>query len=105
LSFNNYNSKVINKIEDNNSKSRRFSTVLYPKIELSENDIYILSNKTDRLDLLANKFYGDVTYWKVIAQANNIGKGTMTVEPGIRLRIPTNISEIERLFTNYNEKR
>ena len=40
----------------------------------------------DRLDQLANQFYGDVNFWWYIAKAN--GLKFMTLPPGTRLRIP-----------------
>ena len=42
----------------------------YPEIPLSENDIYVLTDFGDRLDLLANQFYNDVTLYWIIAAAN-----------------------------------
>jgi hypothetical protein len=46
------------------------------------------------LDLLAYKYYGDTSYWWIIATANNINDATFYVEPGKQLRIPANISTI-----------
>lgn len=80
--------------EENNDNRRVFASTLYPKILIDSSDIFITSKWGDRLDLLANTFYNDVTLWWVIAQANGIGKGTLNVEPGLQLRIPRNIAKI-----------
>ena len=80
--------------QDKNTKNRvRFSTI-YPKIETTSDDIYIYSKIGDRLDLLADKYYNDVTLWWIIAQANYLGKGSMNITPGLRLRIPQGLDKI-----------
>ena len=55
-----------------------------------DGDTYGETTIADRLDLLANQFYGDPKLWWVIANANNIGKGTLFIEEGAVLRIPAN---------------
>jgi len=65
-------------------------TTIYPTVERSTDDLYLITQITDRLDLLADKYYNDSSLWWVIALANNLGKGTLIVEPGIQLRIPNN---------------
>ena len=42
--------------------------------------------ETDRLDHLANQFYGDINLWWYIAKANNLK--FITIPIGSRLRIP-----------------
>ncbi len=69
-------------------KKRMYSTTIYPKIEKSAKDIYIYTVKGDRLDLIADEYYGDVELWFVIAHANGIGRGTMYIEPNKQVRIP-----------------
>lgn len=77
------------------------STLTIPTITEKETDTYIITNTADRLDTLASKFYGNAKYWWVIAVANNIGEGTLFVQPGIQIRIPANpsqvIEEIEKI--------
>ena len=60
----------------------------------SDNDLYVISEVTDRLDLLAHKYYGDRTLWWIIAVANNINDASFYVKEGIQLRIPSDISKI-----------
>ena len=61
-------------------------TVIYSSIPESDSDIYVITQMGDRLDSLANQFYGDPTLWWYIAKANNLT--SMTVPPGTSLRIP-----------------
>lgn len=88
------------KIGDNQKRVVR--SVLYPPIPRNVNDIYLLTTPGDRLDLLSKTYYGDVGYWWVIAEANGIGKGNLTIEPGTQLRIPANINDITQQFTDLN---
>ena len=76
-------------------KGRRFrKTTLLPIIEPHIDDIYIIGQVGDRLDNLAFKYYQDSSLWWIIARANNIGNGSLTVPIGIQLRIPQNQFEI-----------
>ena len=76
-------------------KGRRFfESTLYPTIEANQNDIYIRTKVGDRLDLLANRFYGDVKLWWIIAQANHVGNGSLALDSGIQLRIPQDVSKV-----------
>ena len=70
------------------AEQRRISTVIVPVIPLSDQDTYIKTTTPERLDKLANTFYGDATLWWIIAVSNGIGKGTLIVPPNIQLRIP-----------------
>ena len=83
---------------------RYFSSIMYPEIKIRNNDIYIYAKAEDRLDLLAHKYYGDVTLWWVIAHANHIGKGTFRLEAGKQLRIPMAIQAIIDDFRKINKE-
>lgn len=85
---------------ETNKRVTRF--VLYPPIPRNVSDIYLLTTPGDRLDLLANKYYGDVGYWWIIAEANAIGKGSMTIPAGIQLRVPIQITQIVSDYENLN---
>lgn len=54
--------------------------------EETNQDVYVITEQGDRLDSIANQFYGSVHDWYLIAEANNL-KG-INVESGIRIRIP-----------------
>lgn len=75
-------------ISDRATGKRRIGTISYPKLPFSNTDVYIYSRSGHRLDILAYDYYGDQTLWWVIAGANNLGKGSFNIPPGIRLRIP-----------------
>lgn len=83
---------------------RTYTTTLYPVIEPQDGDAIIISNEADYLDSLAYTYYNDPTLWWVIALANNLGKGRMSVPPGIQLRIPANINAILVQFNNLNQQ-
>lgn len=82
---------------------RRYSSLYYPKFERKGSDHYIITKITDRLDLIANQYYGDVRYWVILAKANKLSAATIKPPVGFRLRIPypLNSGDIETLF---NEK-
>lgn len=69
-------------------QKRYYSSTRYPEIKRDETDIYIQVQKTDRLDLIAYTYYGDVSLWFVIAKCNNLGKGTLYIGDTLQLRIP-----------------
>jgi phage tail protein X len=78
----------------------------YPTIPLSENDIYVITTVSDRLDLLAYRYYNDTSLWWIIAAANNnINKGLLFITPGTQIRIPTDVSKILELFNTFNTVR
>jgi len=77
------------------NKKRYFETTIYPSVNVSENDIYIITSVGDRLDIMAYNYYNDSTLWWIIALVNNIGKGTLYVEPGLQIRIPYDYNYIE----------
>jgi nucleoid-associated protein YgaU len=68
--------------------------------------VYVVTSIGDRLDLLAFQYYNDATLWWVIAMANNNAtKGLMFPEPGVQLRIPTDLNAVIALFNNFNNAR
>ena len=81
---------------------RVYLTTVYPVVRPSLSDIVVVSNEGDYLDTLAFKFYGDPTLWWILALVNNLGKGRLSVTPGINLRVPTNTSEIIDQFNKLN---
>lgn len=81
------------KSKENENGAKMTGTTLLHRIKKRDSDVYIVIKERMRLDHLANQFYENASYWWIIASANSIG-GTMHVEPGKRIRIPRNISEI-----------
>ena len=102
-----------------NGKTKKvFTTIIYPKIERRVEDFYIDVLQEDRLDNLAYQYYEDVTLWWIIANGNKldrasqygitksmkkpIGKGTMYVKPGQRIRIP-HPDRLPEIIDDYNQ--
>jgi len=77
----------------------------YPEIPESVDDIWVITDFGDRLDLLANQFYEDVTLYWIIAAANpnKINFGSLFINEGTQLRIPANVNEVLRSYQILNE--
>jgi hypothetical protein len=88
----------------NNGTTRIYKTVKYPEIPLSVNDIYAITTSGDRLDLLAQQFYGDITLYWVIAAANpdKIPLNSLFIPEGTEIRIPTDLVQIKSLYNKLN---
>lgn len=96
------NMPTIQNPQDNNGV-KFYSTTIYPKIPLSENDIYVLTGDGDRLDLLADQFYGDPNLWWVISSANgNLNQSSLHLPLGTQLRIPSNPGQAINLLNRLN---
>jgi len=92
----------INQLKTSKGK-RYYSSTRYPFIPLSENDLYIITIDGDRLDNLANQFYGDPTLWWVIQVANpEMSKDSLYPDLGFQLRILTDIVQILDEFETLN---
>ena len=98
---NRYN-KIPIKVDE--KQNRYYATILYPEIPPNINDIYLLSEVGDRLDILANTYYQDISLWWVIAKANpnKIRRDGLLLKPGIQIRIPNNIQSILNKFEKLN---
>jgi hypothetical protein len=91
------------KIIKNNIGKRYYTNNIYPQIPISGNDYYVITSVTDRLDLLANDFYGDPSLYWVIAAANNISGDSLVPEPGTQLRIPFDIQTAINAYARINQ--
>lgn len=82
---------------------RVYQTTIYPIILPSSTDLQVISNETDYLDTLAYKYYGDPTLYWIIAIANpSLGKGRLSIPPGLTLRIPIDVNGIVNQFNSLN---
>ena len=98
-------SRYINTITKRKPNGDRvYSYTLYPKIPIQNSDIFINPTYGDRLENLANQYYGDSTLWWIIAQANGIKGFTALYTKNFEgeLRIPTQISDILSEFKSMN---
>ena len=93
--------KNIDILKNENGK-RYQSTVKYPMIDKKSSDIYIIGRQGDRLDSLAYKYYTNSRLWWIIARANGIGKGDLSVPIGTQIRIPKDPISIVKEYNNLN---
>lgn len=61
----------------------------YPIIEEASDDIVYTVNQLDRIDLIANRFYGSSDLWWVIAIANDLNILPNDLKPYKPIRIPS----------------
>lgn len=88
----NYRYQNIEVIKSAATGSEYYVNNIYPEIPPTNDDNYIITVLGDRLDLLANDFYGDSSFWWVIASANSLSGDSLVVEPGTQLRIPVDLA-------------
>lgn len=82
---------------------RAYSTTRYPQIPLSINDVYVISQKGDRFDILAQKYYSRSDYWWIISIANeNLPQNSLFLPEGQQIRIPSNPEAIYNNFVILN---
>ena len=86
------NTYVVSDKEGMNKGLSRRLTKHYRSIPESDTDIYVITQHGDRLDLLANEYYGDPHLWWYIAKANNLKFNNL--EPEVQLRIPSTLEYI-----------
>jgi hypothetical protein len=85
--------------------SQYYLNNIYPDIPLSNEDNYVITVLGDRLDLIAFDFYGDTSFWWVIASANALPGDSLYLEPGMQLRIPVDLSGIVNEYKLVNATR
>jgi len=85
-------SRINTTVKNRFDGKRFYASPNLPIIPVSDSDIFITSNSETRLDILALEYYGNSSYWWVIAKANNIGFGYY-VPFGEQIRIPAHIEK------------
>lgn len=83
--------QTIQIIKENGIGNEYYVNNIYPEIEPTEEDDYVIPVLGDRLDLLAFDFYGDSSLWWVIASANSLPGDSLYLEPGAQIRIPSDV--------------
>lgn len=66
-----------------------WDTLVLPDARPRQDDIQHVVSSTDRIDLLAHRYYGDSRLWWVIAWANNLEILPTDMKPNMQLRIPS----------------
>lgn len=95
-----YQNIPINKL--NVTGSQYYQTNIYPEVQPTDSDYYVITTVNDRLDLIALDFYQDASLWWVIASANALPGDSIYPPIGIQLRIPTNIQAILNTYNLEN---
>ena len=101
----NYRYQNIKETKFNDTGSVYYLNNIYPDIQFSDTDNYVIATMGDRLDLLAFDFYGDSSLYWVIASANSISGDSLYPEPGMQLRIPSNIQAVLNSYKLINNVR
>lgn len=97
--------KILQNRENKNDKKIYFKPIKYPTIPHTDKDLYILTTSGDRLDILADKFYGDIRLWWIIATSNpGLIKGdSYNLKPNLEIRLPSSINFILREYEKLNK--
>lgn len=86
------------------NKKEYYANAKYPEIGLQNTDIYVITNKADRFDTLANQFYGDKSLWWIISLANQgLKQNSLFIPAGSQIRIPINPTAIVNKYNNLNQ--
>jgi len=85
--------------------SQYYLNNIYPDIPYTSEDSYVITVLGDRLDLMALDFYGDTSFWWVIASANSLPGDSLYLEPGAQIRIPANLPASLNSYNNVNINR
>ena len=89
-------------LRKNTAEETFYSTVKYPEVAFTDQDLYVITETGDRYDLLAQQYYGDSTLWWAISSANYGSKQNSYYPPiGVQLRIPANI---QGLIVNFEKE-
>lgn len=102
----------MNRFEDirkkkTNKGKRFYRETFVPEVPIQEGDIYFITERGDRLDLLAYEFYKDVSLWWVLAAANPIPtrRDSYMVTPGQQFRIPLDPQQVIQQYKDLNNNR
>lgn len=99
----NYRYQNVRIVKNSQMGSQFYRNNFYPEIPLSEDDTYAIAVLGDRMDLLAFDFYGDASFWWVIASANSLSGDSLYLEPGMQIRIPANLQGILNQYKSVND--
>ena len=82
--------KYKNEPTNKSVRKNHYVNIVYPQIEPSSTDKYIITSWEDRFDLLANRYYGDSSLWWVISRANPdvSRRDSFFIPTGVQIRIP-----------------
>jgi len=85
-------------------RKQMYSTVRYPEVPRTFNDIYVYTSDGDRFDTLAQQYYGDSSLWWIISIANGtLTQNSLTPPVGSQIRIPSNPTPILAEYNRINK--
>tara|TARA_A100001391_G_scaffold18254_1_gene10195 strand:- start:1889 stop:2167 length:279 start_codon:yes stop_codon:yes gene_type:complete len=73
---------------------RYYKPTIVQNIPLQDTDRFIFPFDGDRLDIIAQRYYGDSNLWWIIAKANEISSGQIGLDPEKKIRVPIDIENI-----------
>lgn len=85
--------RYVNRYKENLNFKIPSDTIRLPSISKRSTDIYIQFNSTNRLDNIANRYYGYPEYYWIILLANNYASEFDIIEGDI-IRIPFPIESV-----------
>ena len=86
-------------IRRDKNKQQYLSTEEYPTFPKKDTDLLIRAKFGQRMDNLANQYYGSPDLWWIIARANpECFDGGLYLKVGKEYRIPTDLSETGEEF-------
>lgn len=65
-----------------------WSRPIYPELPSSANDVPHTVEDDERIEMIAEKYYGNQEWWWIIAYRNNLGLFPVALIPGQTLVIP-----------------
>lgn len=81
---------------ESTERGRTLKTLLYPPADTLRRlpSTTFTAKAGDRLDLIADRFYGDASLWWAVARANGLEGDSLHVEGGTRLTIPRSEADV-----------
>lgn len=90
-------------LKDEETGKRYYKAPKYPPVPYSDDDVYIITVFGDRLDIIAQDYYGDISDYWIIQCANNLPGDSIFVDVNTQLRIPINIVPIKEAYNKLNK--
>jgi len=100
-----YRYQNIEVVKQDRLNEQYFINNIYPDIPIVEGDNYFITTAGNRLDLIAQDFYGDTGYWWVIASANALPGDSLFPPIGMQLRVPQNLQAAISAYKQININR
>ena len=99
LSRYSFSANLKNSLGENYVSNSRSSTKIFRSVEnqVISYSVHVLE-EGERLDYLAGIYYGDSSFWWILAAASGIGYA-LQVPPGTIIRVPNSVGEVFGVLT------